>query len=164
MDTMKFYEIIVKSENHLRYKDIIKNYGREKVLRKDIYLQGVAEGSSLIFEDIYFFGGNDVFKPESRAALTRLLNIMKDNPSLAIEIQGHVNQPLNQPKTYSDEYYLDLSERRAKAVYDYLTKRGIDENRIKYKGFGYSKMLYPYATKPDEMQKNRRVEILILGF
>lgn len=164
IDTMQFYEIIVISNNYLVYKDIIKSYGAEKVYRKDIYLTPISEGSSLIFDDIYFHGGNDVFTANSRPALNRLLKIMKDNPSLIIEIQGHVNQPLNRKRTYDDAYYIELSTKRAEAVFNYLSKRGIAEARMSYQGFGNSKMLYPYATSPEQMQKNRRVEILIISF
>jgi len=164
IDTMQFYEIIVISDNYLVYKDIIKSYGTDKVYRKDIYLTPIYEGSSLMFDDIYFQGGNDIITANSRPALNRLLKIMKDNPSLIIEIQGHVNQPLNRKKTYDDAYYMNLSTKRSEAVFNYLAKRGISESRMSFQGFGNSKMLYPYAVDSDQMQKNRRVEILIISF
>lgn len=164
IDTMIYFDLIIKSDNYLTHKELFRHYGRKKTLNKTIELQKISKGDSLIIDDIYFYGGLDKFKPESRPALRNLLILMKNNPDLVVEIHGHVNNPYNTRNEHSEEYYQDLSERRAEAVYYYLVKRGIDESRLSYQGFGYSKMLFPYAKTSEEQQKNRRVEMIIVDF
>jgi outer membrane protein OmpA-like peptidoglycan-associated protein len=61
------------------------------------------------------------------------------------------------------EHNMQLSVNRAKAVYDYLEDKGIETNRMAYKGFGATKLLFPDARSEDRMKKNRRVEILIIS-
>jgi len=56
-----------------------------------------------------------------------------------------------------------LSKKRAKLVFAYLVKNGIDKKRLSYKGMGAKKMIYPHTHKLQEMQKNRRVEIHIIS-
>ena len=61
--------------------------------------------------------------------------------------------------------YKQLSLNRAKAVYNYLTeKEGLDPKRLKYKGFGNTKMVYPDPKSERESSMNRRVEIKILDY
>jgi flagellar motor protein MotB len=56
----------------------------------------------------------------------------------------------------------NLSEARAKAIYDYLVAKGISENRLSYKGFGHSRPKELIEDTPQKEQANRRVEIMIL--
>ena len=83
---------------------------------------------------------------------------MQLNTNVSIEIEGHVNGP--RQKNSSD--YQELSEERALAVKSYLIEKGIDTKRIKSKGYGNTKMLFPDPKSETEMTANRRVEIKIL--
>jgi len=119
-----------------------------------------AAGESLIFENICFHEGTANFLPSSMGWLDSLRRIMIHNPKLKIEIQGHVDG-------YSrklDSLYNDMSEKRARAVYDYLVANHINPNRMSYVGYGNTKMKYKY---PDfNLQHhlmNRRVEIKIVS-
>ena len=87
---------------------------------------------------------------------------MKDNPSLEIEIQGHVNLSPNSKEKKTEEYYNQLSISRAQTVYDYLAKRGVSKNRMSYLGFGYSKMIYNNPKTAEQMQRNRRVVVKVI--
>jgi OmpA-OmpF porin, OOP family len=85
---------------------------------------------------------------------------MKENPDLKIEIQGHVNCPLNNC-SYSPASLQTLSNERAQAVQNYLINKGIAQNRMTSKGFSNSKMVYPNATTEDKMKKTDVLKYLL---
>ena len=89
------------------------------------------------------------------AGLNKVITWLKDNPELMVQIDGHTDWE------GSDEYNQKLSERRAKAVYDYFVEHGVKANRLAYKGYGESR---PIATNEtaEGRQQNRRVELTIL--
>ena len=111
-------------------------------------------GKTVVLENIFFDFDKSVLLPQSYVALLNLTNLLKENPSMKIELSGHTD---NKGK---DKYNEKLSQERAKAVYDYLISRGIDKKRLKYRGYGAQ---HPIAdNKTDEGRaKNRRVEFTI---
>jgi len=88
--------------------------------------------------------------------------MMIENPRLEIEIQGHVNCPYDRCVENMAESNQRLSNDRAKAVYDFLVSNDIRSERMQWKGYSNSRMLYPYARDEHQMKFNRRVEIKIL--
>ena len=114
-------------------------------------------GDKIRLENILFYGGESRFRPISYKDLNRLYVVLQENLNLKIEIQGHVNSPGRRNSKKNQ----DLSEARAKAVSNYLVKKGIDVNRITSVGYGNTQMIYPNTKKESEMQFNRRVEILV---
>lgn len=107
-------------------------------------------GKTLLLDHINFIGGSDVWLAESVPSIEKLLEVLTENPTIKIEIQGHICC------VNTDEN--NLSTKRAFAIYNYLITNGIDKKRLSYKGFGRTR---PLRNNPDET-KNRRVEILIL--
>ena len=81
--------------------------------------------------------------------------MLQTNNKIRVEIGGHTDnsgtETINQP----------LSQNRAKAVYDWLIKRGIPAARLSYKGYGSSVPLVP-NTSDEGKRKNRRTEMKIL--
>lgn len=69
-------------------------------------------------------------RPESTVALDGLVKTLKDNPHITIELRAHTDY------RGGDDYNMDLSERRAKSCVDYLILKGIDAERLTWKGFG----------------------------
>ncbi|MBN8696707.1 MAG: OmpA family protein [Bacteroidetes bacterium] len=108
-------------------------------------------GATLILKNINFVGGTADLLPESKPALESLLKTMKDNPTLEIEIGGHVCCANDMP----------LSIERARAVFDYLAYKGIAEKRMTYKGYSRNKPIGDDATEEGRKQ-NRRVDITII--
>ncbi|MCK6650188.1 MAG: OmpA family protein [Bacteroidia bacterium] len=108
-------------------------------------------GATLILKNINFVGGTADLLPESKPALESLLKTMKDNPTLEIEIGGHVCCANDMP----------LSIERAKAVFEYLAYKGISEKRMTYKGYSRNKPIGDDATEEGRKQ-NRRVDITII--
>ncbi len=91
-------------------------------------------------------------KPEAYPLLDEVVAIMKKNPDMNIEIQGHTDN------IGTKEYNKDLSMRRANAVANYLVEKGIARNRLKTTGFGFSKPVALNGTKFGR-SLNRRVEL-----
>ncbi len=112
-------------------------------------------GEKLKVENLNFIINTFAVVPESRAKLYELLLVLQSNPSLKIEIQGHLCcMPVDRT---------DLSTQRAKAVYQFLIANDVYRARLSYKGFGSSVPIYPIPEKDEkERAANRRVEILIL--
>ncbi len=121
-------------------------------------------GEIAAIKDLFFVGGKAVLLPKSRPILPKVLRFMQVNNKLKIEIAGHINLPYRKGAYFNtpSKQQQTLSENRAKLVYDYLIENGISAERISWKGYGNSKMKFPYATKEVQMSKNRRVEIQVL--
>ncbi|MBO7382067.1 MAG: OmpA family protein [Muribaculaceae bacterium] len=86
-----------------------------------------------VIDNIYYDFDKATLRPESKAALDSLVNILKENPNITIEMASHTD------RWGTDAYNLDLSHRRAKSVVDYLIAAGITEDRLQYQGYGESR-------------------------
>lgn len=120
-------------------------------------------GETFVLKNIYFYPESHRVKPESIPILEQLYEIMKNNPTLKIKIEGHVccirdfTDALDR-----DNDQLNLSENRATAIYLYLADKGIDKQRMLHAGYGHSKPIVKEEITEEDAQKNRRVEIRIL--
>ena len=120
-------------------------------------------GDNITLQNINFEGGRHLFLQQSYEALTELLTTMQAIPTLVIEIQGHICCEIgDQDGMDRDLGTRDLSVQRARAVYQYLFRNGIDVSRMSYKGFGHSYPLTQEITEQEKMM-NRRVEIKIVS-
>lgn len=91
---------------------------------------------------------------ESYDTLSAILELLYDNPKLKLMIRAHTCS------MGSDEYNLDLSERRAKSVKSWLTQRGIDPPTVRYRGIGEAEPAADNSTEEGRV-KNRRVEFRV---
>jgi len=134
-------------------------------LKEKIADSSATIGTNIVLRNINFVGGMHQLLPESQPMLDELLEVMRDNPSLIIRIEGHICCQAGPGDGPDLETGLpNLSEARAKAVMDYLLDNGIAENRVSYKGFGHSSPIYSFPEKSEEeMKLNRRVEIKIIS-
>lgn len=136
--------------------DLSKIRGRYLELdEKDLVMAPIAKGSSVTINNLFFELNKAALQPESEPELKRIVTVLKENMSLAIEISGHTDN------TGSDEINQKLSLDRADAVKTYLLGAGIKSERIKTKGYGKTK---PKASNDTDEGRsiNRRVEIEIL--
>jgi len=92
-------------------------------------------------------------QPKSTKQLQDIVTLMKDQPGLKIEVQGHTDDQ------GEDDYNLDLSQRRAEAVVAYLRLFGVDTGRLVPKGYGEAKPVMANTTEKGRA-KNRRVELV----
>jgi len=94
--------------------------------------------------------------PESDAELDQVVQLMKDNPTLKIQINGHTD---NSGKPTDN---ITLSENRARAVTTFLIARGIVATRLVAKGWGDTKPVADNST-PEGRAKNRRTELTVIS-
>lgn len=154
----KNYGIAVKADKYLFHSENfdIPMGSADNLVNKVIELKNIAIGSKIALRNIFFDIGKSTLRPESNAELDRLVKLMKDVPSLKIEISGHTDN------TGSATLNETLSQSRAEAVVAYLTSKGITANRMTAKGYGASKPIAPNTTD-DGKQLNRRTEFEIKG-
>jgi Mg-chelatase subunit ChlD len=105
---------------------------------------------------ILFDFDSAVIKPQSYPIIEELVDAMMTRPNLKLQIEGHTDN-IGKP-----DYNQALSERRAKAVYDALINRGIEANRLRYRGFGMSVPVAPNDTE-EGRAKNRRTNFKIIA-
>lgn len=140
----------------------------EPVKEKASTLDRISEleiGQTLVLDGLNFYPGSHRTLPEAKPVLKKLLEIMNENPTLKIEIQGHVCCGKKPDEDGEDEETgkYNLSWTRAQFVYDHLIKNGIDATRVTYKGYAMMRPLVtPEVTIGDQI-KNRRVEVMVTG-
>lgn len=147
------YTAIVTSEGYVsQTAPIIVE--KDKVQEKNFYL--VKKGMVITLRGIYFEFNKATIKPESYPILDSAAQILKDNPKIKVEIQGHTDN------VGSAEYNKKLSLRRAQAVVNYFVqKHGIDIKRLRAVGYGEEKPIADNATE-EGRALNRRVEFVII--
>ena len=125
-------------------------------LQEDLYLVPLTAGQKIPLNNIFFVRSQAQLQPQSYHELDRLVAILKQHPTLKIELGGHTDN-LGQ-----SSLNLDLSLRRVDAVKEYLVTRGIDPRRLATKGYGDTQ---PVARNDRELdrRRNRRVEFTILS-
>lgn len=115
--------------------------------------------SLTIVENIYYNYGEYKILPEAQKTLDKVINIMKNDAQLIIELSSHTDS------RSSNEYNLKLSQNRAKAAVDYMLARGVDKTRISGKGYGETKLINKCADgiecSEEEHAQNRRTEFKI---
>src|SRR5690606_19189641 len=152
------YACAVNKEGYLFYSQhfSLRDFKVNEPYNLDIYLIRPEVGTSVVLNNIFFEVNKYGLRSESQAELNTLIALMEKNPTLTIEIGGHTDNSGND----SDNQV--LSERRAKAVVEYLTERGIAVSRLSYQGYGSSKPVVPNTT-PENKQLNRRTEFVVTG-
>lgn len=105
-----------------------------------------------VLNNVLFDYGKSTIQPESYPTLENVVVILRSNPALRLEIQGHTDD------RGPDGANRQISENRAKSVRAFLIKKGIDANRLTAVGFGKS---HPVADNlsPEGRAANRRVEL-----
>jgi outer membrane protein OmpA-like peptidoglycan-associated protein/tetratricopeptide (TPR) repeat protein len=154
----KEYALNVSCEGYLFYSENISISGTHSEMKPkqvDIQLQPVEKGGKMVLRNIFFETGKYDIEAESEVELQRIVRFLEYYPSVKIEISGHTDT------VGSAEYNLSLSQKRAKAVVDYLIANGIDPQRLSYQGYGFSRPVAGNAT-PENRAINRRTEIEIM--
>jgi flagellar motor protein MotB len=120
----------------------------------DIMLDPIERGKTTILKNIFFDTDSFNLKAESKGELEDLVQFMKDNSTIVIEIGGHTDNQGS--KIYNET----LSSKRAQAVVDYLISKGIAAIRLQSKGYGFSVPLGNNATE-EGRKENRRTEFKV---
>lgn len=118
------------------------------------------EGLALTVVDrILFDLGEAEVKPEAKALLDRIANILNSYPGRGVRIEGHTDTVPIRTARFPSNW--ELSTARAHAVRRYLTEQGVSPERIAVTGYGEFRPIAPNDT-PEGRAKNRRVEVILL--
>ena len=137
--------------------DLAGNEGKSDTdrIEVDVLVMVTERGLKIRISNIEFPFGSDEIKPRGKAVLDRVCEILKKYVPYDVVIEGHTDD------VGKEDYNLELSERRARAVNDYLVGSGIPTDRLTYVGMGETVPLYPNDS--DELRRrNRRVEFLLI--
>ncbi len=122
---------------------------------KEIWMQPIKAGSQVQLNNIFFDLGKASLSPSSKSELAHLVVLLKENPTVQVEIIGHTDN--TGTKTFNQE----LSIQRARAVVTYLVSQGVDRRKLTYQGFGDSKPIASNDTEEGK-KRNRRTELKIV--
>lgn len=123
---------------------------------RNLVLVPIATGVPIRLNNIFFDTARTELLPESRAELDRLATLLREAPTMRIEIRGHTDS------VDDDAANQKLSDGRAASVVAYLVKAGIAAGRLQSAGFGESQPIAANDTEKNRLQ-NRRVEFVILS-
>ena len=113
------------------------------------------DASAIVLEGVNFLSNSDELTPEAAAVLDVVIADLASHSAVKVEIAGYTDN------TGDPAYNVTLSQRRARAVVDYLVKGGIDASRLTARGYGAASPIADNATA-EGRQRNRRVELHVL--
>ncbi|MBK7172944.1 MAG: OmpA family protein [Bacteroidales bacterium] len=155
----KDYALNVSCKGYLFYSlNFSISDGRDihNPLQLDIPMHPLVVGEKVILRNIFFDTDKFVLKSESTAELDKLLEFLKRNAAMKIEIGGHTDN------VGTDAHNTELSQKRADAVYQYLISKGIEKDRLSAKGYGKSMPVDSNET-PAGRANNRRTEFKVVS-
>jgi outer membrane protein OmpA-like peptidoglycan-associated protein len=153
------YGINVRKKGYLFYSENFMLEDKHTALKpylKQISLSPLKVGESMLLANVFFEVDAWMLKKESVNELNNLLNLLKENKEIIVEIGGYTDA------TGTDEHNQILSEKRALAVVDFLRENGIASGRLKYKGYGNASPKGNNITS-EGRKLNRRTEVMIVG-
>jgi len=154
----KDYAFNVNRKGYLFFSDNfpLSKKSPDSTYKIDIALQPLEANATIVLRNIFFDVNKFDLKPESQVELDNVVKLMKDNPTLKIQINGHTDN-VGKP---ADN--LALSNNRAKSVVEYITLKGIDAKRLSYQGFGATQPVADNNTEEGKAQ-NRRTELKVVS-
>lgn len=153
---MGWYLFTASAEGYLNTVDSVEVTSEEiSPVIKDIALKPIEVGVTVRLKNIYFDFDKTTLKKESFVELNKVVDFLKQNAHVEIEISGHTDSK------GSDDYNLNLSQGRSQAVVDYIISQGIDSARLTAHGYGETKPIDTNDTDAGRAN-NRRVEFTIV--
>jgi outer membrane protein OmpA-like peptidoglycan-associated protein/tetratricopeptide (TPR) repeat protein len=152
------YAFAVKRKGYLFFSEnfSLSRSTSDTAYHIDIPLQPLAVNAVIVLKNIFFDPNKFDLKPESGSELGEIVQLLKDNPTLKIQINGHTD---NSGKPADN---ILLSENRARSVTSYLIAKGIAPARLSSKGWGDTQPIADNGT-PEGKAKNRRTELKVLS-
>jgi outer membrane protein OmpA-like peptidoglycan-associated protein len=152
------YAFNVARKGYLFYSDhyFLKGKTPDSTYRKDIPLVPIEVNAAVVLRNVFFDVNKFELKPESQVELDRVVQLLQENPTVRIQLEGHTD---NQGAAADNQ---KLSDNRAKAVVQYLIGKGIKSDRLVAKGFGATQ---PVAENKTEEGRalNRRTELKVIA-
>jgi outer membrane protein OmpA-like peptidoglycan-associated protein/tetratricopeptide (TPR) repeat protein len=159
LDPNSSYTITAEKDRYAVDKNQVKTKRKSGTVENNIGMYG--EGDVFRLDNIYYDLDKAVIRSDAARELDRVVALMKKYPQITVELRSHTDSRA------SADYNQKLSERRAKAAYDYIVRRGISAMRMVARGYGESELLNDCADGTDcaetDHQLNRRTEFKILS-
>ncbi len=143
----------------LSMKPRIDQKGNPLFLAEGLSEKSIKEGDVIELKSIFYDYDKWNIRADAASDLRSLATIMKENPSLEIELSSHTDQ------RGSARYNQVLSEKRARSARDYLINKGVSPTRIVAVGYGEERLRNTcnICSEADH-QENRRTEVLVTKF
>jgi outer membrane protein OmpA-like peptidoglycan-associated protein/tetratricopeptide (TPR) repeat protein len=153
----KSYGLMVSADGYIMYSANLKP-DTSSLRTLDIRMIPIADAQEkvIVLQNIFFETGSAELLPTSDPELNKLLWTLRKNTTMRMEIRGHTD---NEGDDKSNQV---LSEARAKSVHQYLVGRGIEAERLSYKGFGETQPIADNSTTEGRRQ-NRRTEFKVIS-
>lgn len=160
LDKNSHFDILVDKSNFIAQ-------GGNKISSKDLtdltwLLDPIQLNVGIRIENIYYNFDKWDLRTDAKAELNKLVKLMKENPTMEIELGSHTDSRGN------DTYNLKLSQKRAQSVVNYLISNGIEKYRLTAKGYGETELVNGCANgvpcSEQEHQQNRRTEFKITRY
>lgn len=164
------YILIGEKENYFSTRGDFSTIGKEldksKLVEfitnvefeKNLILDRIVVNKSIVLDNIYYDLDKADIRKDAALELDKLVVILEDNPNISIELSSHTDD------RSSVEYNQDLSQRRAESAVTYILSKGIDQSRIRAKGYGESQLIIQNAQTEEEHQINRRTEFKVTSY
>ncbi len=149
------YNVEVKNPKGYAFYSTIIEVGENANTLVNIGLTALKPNAKLLLKDIVFEYNSFELREDSYGELVRVIKLMKDNPSMTIEVAGHTDN------VGSAAFNKRLSERRARYVVDFMSIRDVSDARLKAMGYGKDLPMVPNDTDLNKA-KNRRLELKVL--
>jgi outer membrane protein OmpA-like peptidoglycan-associated protein/Tol biopolymer transport system component len=152
------YEIEVTSDQGYAFNSTSLDLttGQAAAAPIEVKLLKLEKNAELTLKEINFESNSDKLTDVSFTELSRVVQLMKENPTLKVEIAAHTDD------VGSETYNSVLSEKRAKSVVDYMVVNKIAQDRFSAKGYGEGQFKFKNDSE-DNRARNRRVELRILS-
>lgn len=153
------YNLLVDKTNYvsLGTKISTKKVDIDSVMKLDLALEKIVIEKPIVLDNIYYDFAKANIRPDAAKELDKLVKILKENPTIWIELSAHTDVQGN------EKYNQWLSELRAVSAVKYIVNNGIDKSRIQAKGYGESKPVDSCKKCTIiQNQRNRRTEFKIV--
>ncbi|KAA0994046.1 OmpA family protein [Dyadobacter sp. UC 10] len=166
----KSYTLLVERKGYISKREPFSMNGRsippifltkeltDTTFNVTVKLDKLELNKTFVLENIYYDLNKYNIRPDAAIELDKLVQILKDNPSMNIELSSHTDARA------TDAYNMTLSQNRAESAVNYLNSKGIDADRMVAKGYGERELVVPNAKTEEEHQRNRRTEFTILSY
>lgn len=161
LDPNKEYLLLCTKEGCFTRTDKISTVGLNfsENFYADFEVEEIVIGKPIVLENIYYDFDKWNIRPDAALELDKLVKLLKDNPTIHIQMGSHTDS------RGADNYNMVLSTRRAIATVRYLIAKGIEAERLTWKGFGETELVNQCSNdvrcSEAEHQKNRRTEFRV---
>lgn len=163
-DCNKTYTVKAQRENHFSQTAMVSTECTTKsdTIWVEVVLERIVINKAIVLKNIYYDFDKWNIRPDAAIELDKLVNILKENPEIIIELGSHTDS------RGSKQYNETLSQRRAESAVAYIISMGIEAERITAKGYGESvpvnECVDGVNCSEEAHQMNRRTEFKVTGY